>query len=1122
MNSSSSSDQKDEMDDNKHKHHGGDQLLNASPRTKINNSNVNDNVNDKARLTSNVKVDENINQALNNNQNDLRDNSKLVPISEDIDTSDHASKISAYARLDFDNFTFFVQTLHLTLGRKSNLDIDLQSNHHAVDVHLSNKKAVSRKHARLFYNFASQQFELSVEGRNGAFVDDMFVEKGNTVPLVDGTKIQIGDIPFVFVLPSIEVNETKANKKPFNPTDAVNLRSNLYSSKSPVTSPKKDKKLIPIDPSDKPLLPTSPRKSFSKQTRDSLLKLRRLSNARRKSLASVAGDEINDILKELGVSSIEAIDETDPDVLDSQIQSILNDHENNGGNLESSLMKLAQFNDSAIAEDNEKLDRLVTQHNLNHSTELDDLDEIEINLAELDEEIDTLRLNVNSQNQDLLSKLENKRLNLLQKKQLTLSSQQQKTLLKPSIGNPIIPPSLGASFKGKSAGPRMGKPASIQPPASRLYNNNGLNTPIDSRLVQATKLTGLSTSLLGKGLQPLDLTQPFPYNSSTLMKPLLPPGIPPPKLEGPIITITTEPSTIRCPPPLRAITTSYEPPLETFGIPTTIDEPSKYPKVPLRRNSLRKPPKKIYSLDEIPEQYRSKPSIAIPNMVTNALKSRNNENGLTLNEIYDAIKDMYPYYHYAPDGWQFSIAHNVKYNKIFKRLMKKGDEWSYALDELFISEREKVQAKQQEIIAAKAKAAALKAENLKLKPSFGARNFSYGLSNPIYKPGSQFVPNLPYSQTSTSGTMPGQKPKTIAELASEIRRDGVINSNVPLYFKPQGSTSPTLPSGQTTIATSPQTTIKEQLAANRSLSKSLSPVNTSTQSNTTNPQPYGTMNQDTKTSLKYLQKELFVLYKGKNLSFDTATTTEVITKALATTIAQVNAIGAKAGCGENALSFLIEKAPKQVTKILDIALTKSIKEFQSQSANTSGSATPITSGSPNLIRLNSGVSGQLSQQNIPPKPQTTPQIARQISPTQSTPSNPISSVTNTLNSNQPSPAPMPVTTNLNSNINSNSNSNSIDVDKYLPASAESKSVSSSQSLSKPQSYGLAKPSNYSSLGRPPSGLTRPVFNKPGALSRPPQFLSNKPGHQIGFESQSEPNEHNKRELIDEDSSKIIK
>ena len=64
-------------------------------------------------------------------------NSKLLEPSEDDNNNNNNnnSRISAYARLDFENFTFFVQTLQVVLGRKSN-DETLQQN---VDVHLSSK-----------------------------------------------------------------------------------------------------------------------------------------------------------------------------------------------------------------------------------------------------------------------------------------------------------------------------------------------------------------------------------------------------------------------------------------------------------------------------------------------------------------------------------------------------------------------------------------------------------------------------------------------------------------------------------------------------------------------------------------------------------------------------------------------------------------------------------------------------------------------------------------------------------------------------------------------------------------------------------------------------------------------
>jgi hypothetical protein len=94
--------------------------------------------------------------------------------------SDDASRVSAYARLDFETFTFYVQTLQVILGRR------VENGNGAVDVHLGSAKAISRKHAKIFYNFGTQRFELSVMGRNGAFVGEVFVETDSTVPLDDG------------------------------------------------------------------------------------------------------------------------------------------------------------------------------------------------------------------------------------------------------------------------------------------------------------------------------------------------------------------------------------------------------------------------------------------------------------------------------------------------------------------------------------------------------------------------------------------------------------------------------------------------------------------------------------------------------------------------------------------------------------------------------------------------------------------------------------------------------------------------------------------------------------------------------------------------------------------------
>ena len=1208
-------------------------------------------------------------------EEEIRRNSTLVSITSENalggsrkhSEDDESSKISAYARLDFENFTFFVQTLQVVLGRQSNEEL-LQSSHHAVDVHLSSKKAISRRHAKIFYNFGTQRFELSILGRNGAFVDDLFVEKGITVPLVDGTKIQVGDIPFQFVLPSIEPSEeddkSSNENKQFNPTDAINLRSNLYNPNSKIKkSPKKEtvkteKSLSIVDenvkndgrgeitvltrvknvespPAErKPSFESSKLAEVTSESkpndttnrRNSLLKIRSLSNARRKSLASAASDELNDILKELGVTSIDAIDEEDSELLDSQIQSLLQDNtlDQSGHEivLEQNLLKLAQYNESAIEEEEDEIDRLVKQHNLEQGVVMDDdfsrsesIHEIDMELSVLDQEIASLGPHLDNQNEDMVKDIEEKkrRLEIERKRKQQhrklvaaramakgLSSTSNYLTGSSSLSIPIDPafshsstshsasPPTGGSpplslnnarstpLMGKPAIPRMGKPASIQPPANRLYNRplNGLSKSqvIDSRLSNA--IPGMSGHLMGSGFEnsQMRINQLMPY--STIPKPIIPPRPPQPKLESPVLSITAEPSTIRPRPPLRAITVSAKPVLTTFEVPKTIEEPSKYPKLPRRRRESKKQlTKKVYSLDEIPEQYRTKPNVSFPGMITNVLKAPGNNEGLSIPELNDSIKDVYPYYKYCPEGWQFSVSHNVKLHKIFKRTIKRGSEWVYVMDELFINEREKVRAKQQAMAASRAKAAAIKAEEIKQKQRLEAQQamshnlvgrsftspYNLPLNTTMRMPQSQFISQLQNKQP--PGTSPitvgGQKPKTIAELASEIKRDSAINSNAPLYFKPQSSILASIGSDLSKSSASPANStphansIKAQLAANRSHPNSQSPQSLSASSPV--PPSQGSMNQDTKKSLTYLQKELFTLYKARKLSYNTATTTEIITKALATTIAQVNVIGAKAGCGENALSFLVEKAPQQVSKILDIALTKSIKEKQgnfSRPVSRSGTPGPGPGSSGTSPTKPTPIERPL-QSNTPSKENVNPD--KNVTPSHVTPSHGPPAKSPTVPSNNPTDLQR---SGQQETPNDASPGGSPDATKALAAAYPQTSPSDTKQsnngptgepsstrpsvgttpsslplLSKPPQLGsgLSRPPSYraDSLGRPPnfsSNTARPQsFGKPSALSRPPTFLSNKQTR-VGDDGMSK--EDNKRELQDqtdgEPPRKIIK
>ena len=95
-----------------------------------------------------------------------------------------SDKISAYYSLVFPNFTYYLQTLNVTIGRRCiPTSTASSSDQTQVDVDLGPLKSVSRLHARIEYEEEEERFVLVVLGRNGAWVDGAWCGKGNKVPL---------------------------------------------------------------------------------------------------------------------------------------------------------------------------------------------------------------------------------------------------------------------------------------------------------------------------------------------------------------------------------------------------------------------------------------------------------------------------------------------------------------------------------------------------------------------------------------------------------------------------------------------------------------------------------------------------------------------------------------------------------------------------------------------------------------------------------------------------------------------------------------------------------------------------------------------------------------------------
>lgn len=95
-------------------------------------------------------------------------------------------KISAYYSLVFPSFTYYLQTLNVTIGRRCIPSNSASSSENAqVDVDLGPLKSVSRLHARIEYDEDEERFVLVVVGRNGAWVDGVWSGSGSRVPLGD-------------------------------------------------------------------------------------------------------------------------------------------------------------------------------------------------------------------------------------------------------------------------------------------------------------------------------------------------------------------------------------------------------------------------------------------------------------------------------------------------------------------------------------------------------------------------------------------------------------------------------------------------------------------------------------------------------------------------------------------------------------------------------------------------------------------------------------------------------------------------------------------------------------------------------------------------------------------------
>jgi len=205
-------------------------------------------------------------------------------------------KISAYYSLIFPTFTFYIQTLSVTIGRRTiqppNAATSSSSSTEPaqVDVDLGALKSVSRLHAKIEYDQDEDRFVLAVIGRNGAWVDGVWSGSGSRAPLGERcvdlyfpatgfftdtrpcrSQIQIASRTFHFVLPpppppedtpSPSSQSSGANNRPRSPSLDITSISPPSSQPSHSPPPPTEPKLPPPPP--EPQLTNAVRKPTGK------------------------------------------------------------------------------------------------------------------------------------------------------------------------------------------------------------------------------------------------------------------------------------------------------------------------------------------------------------------------------------------------------------------------------------------------------------------------------------------------------------------------------------------------------------------------------------------------------------------------------------------------------------------------------------------------------------------------------------------------------------------------------------------------------------------------------------------------------------------------------------------
>ncbi|XP_020261858.1 FHA domain-containing protein FHA2-like isoform X2 [Asparagus officinalis] len=154
---------------------------------------------------------------------------------------------AGFAKLQGQDFEYYMQSYSIILGRnskKATVDVDLSN--------LGGGVNISRKHARIFYDFEKQQFALDVIGKNGCYVQGVLRLPGSPpIQLHSQDLLQFGNLQFYFLLPMRSIFASAAARgnysDPIHPVSVLNNQVQLLDSGDRKQTKEVSKSLQEID-----------------------------------------------------------------------------------------------------------------------------------------------------------------------------------------------------------------------------------------------------------------------------------------------------------------------------------------------------------------------------------------------------------------------------------------------------------------------------------------------------------------------------------------------------------------------------------------------------------------------------------------------------------------------------------------------------------------------------------------------------------------------------------------------------------------------------------------------------------------------------------------------------------